>query len=112
MNGRQFLTKTAAAMSLPYFVPSGVLGTPNRVGSNERLTIGIIGVRGPVQPVAKVTINGKPVANVRPSGYFLQAHFMSAGNPTIEVAVQYNGRKRTAKRTFKLRGPGDEISPR
>lgn len=61
-----------------------------------------IGVRGLVPPGAKVTINGKPVKNVRPSGYFLQAHFMSADNPTIEIAVEHNGRKRTTERTFKL----------
>ncbi len=71
-----------------------------------------IGVRGLVQPGAKVTINGKPVGNVRPSGYFLQAHFMSAGNPTIEIAVEHDGRKRTTKRTFNLRGSGDKSSPR
>jgi hypothetical protein len=71
-----------------------------------------IGVRGLVPPGAKVTINGKPVKNVRPSGYFLHAHFMSAGNPTVEIAVEHNGRKRTTKRTFKLRGSGDRISPR
>jgi hypothetical protein len=71
-----------------------------------------IGVRGLVQPGAKVTINGKPVGNVRPGGYFLQAHFMSAGNPTIEVSVEHNGRKRTTERTFNLRGPDDKISTR
>jgi hypothetical protein len=81
-----------------------------------------IGVRGLVQPGAKVTINGKPVKNVRSSGYFLQAHFMMANNPTIEVAVEHNGKKRTTERRFRLisqprdvanlRGPGGRISPR
>jgi hypothetical protein len=66
-----------------------------------------IGVRGLVQPGAKVTINGRPVGNVRASGYFLQAHFMSADNPTIEVTVDHNGRKRTTYRTFKLQGSND-----
>ena len=64
-----------------------------------------IGVRGLVQPGATVTINGRPAGNVRASGYFLQAHFMSSDNPTIEVTVEYKGRKRTTKRTFNLQGP-------
>ena len=61
-----------------------------------------IGVRGLVPPGAKVTINGKPIQNVRPSGYFLMAHFMSDNKPTITVTVEYNGKTRTAKRSFKL----------
>lgn len=61
-----------------------------------------IGIRGLVRPSAKVTINGKPVRNVRPSGYFLQAHFMSANSPTIKIVTEYQGRKRTVERTFKL----------
>lgn len=59
-----------------------------------------IGVRGLVPPGAKVTLNGRPVTNVRPSGYFLQAHFMSANNPTITVTVEHNGKKRTTERVF------------
>lgn len=61
-----------------------------------------IGVRGLVQPGAKVTLNGKSIQNVRPSGYFFQAYFMPDNNPTITVTVEYNGKKRTAKRTFRL----------
>ena len=61
-----------------------------------------IGIRGLVRPGAKVTVNGKPVQNVRPSGYFLQACFMSEKNPTITVTVEDNGRKRTVERTFTL----------
>jgi hypothetical protein len=61
-----------------------------------------IGVRGLVQPGAKVTLNGKSIQNVRPSGYFLQFYFMPDNNPTITVTVEYNGKKRTAKRTFRL----------
>ncbi|MBN2269879.1 MAG: DUF4091 domain-containing protein, partial [Sedimentisphaerales bacterium] len=61
-----------------------------------------IGVRGLVEPGAKVTINGSPITNVRSSGYFLQAYFMPANNPTITITVEHNGRKRTAERTFKL----------
>jgi len=66
-----------------------------------------IGVRGIVQPGATVTINNRPVGNVRPSGYFLQAHFMSSSNPTIEVTVEHDGRTRTVKRSFNLSNPGD-----
>ena len=61
-----------------------------------------IGVRGLVQPGSKVTLNGKSIQNVRPSGYFLQAYFISENNPTITVTVEYNGKTRTAKRTFRL----------
>ncbi|UCG47435.1 MAG: DUF4091 domain-containing protein [Phycisphaerales bacterium] len=61
-----------------------------------------IGVRGLVQPGAKVTLNGRPVRNVRPGGYFLQAYFMPPDNPTITITVEHDGRKRTAQRTFKL----------
>ncbi|MHC4170042.1 MAG: hypothetical protein ACYSWQ_24090, partial [Planctomycetota bacterium] len=71
-----------------------------------------IGVRGLVPPGATVTINGKPVRNVRPSGYFLQAHFMSSGNPTIEVTVEHEGKKRTTERTFILRDPDEKIAAR
>ena len=61
-----------------------------------------IAVRGLVRPGAKVSINGKSVKNVRPSGYFLQAYFMPENNPTITVTVEHNGKSRTAVRTFKL----------
>jgi hypothetical protein len=61
-----------------------------------------IGVRGIVQPGAKVTLNGRPVQNIRPSGYFLQAYFMPENNPTITITVEHNGKKRTVRRTFKL----------
>jgi len=61
-----------------------------------------IGVRGLVSPGAKVTLNGTPIKNVRPSGYFLQAHFMSERNPVIEITVEHNGKKRTAERAFPL----------
>ncbi|MHC4118120.1 MAG: hypothetical protein ACYSWO_11495 [Planctomycetota bacterium] len=66
-----------------------------------------------VQPLwIEIGIPGKPVGNIRPSGYFLQAHFMSSDKPTIEVTVEHEGRKRTTERTFDLRGPDDKIAPR
>jgi hypothetical protein len=71
-----------------------------------------IGVRGLVQPGATVTINGKTAGNVRASGYFLQAHFMSSDNPTIEVTVEHKGKKRTTKRTFNLEGPAGKVFTR
>ncbi len=61
-----------------------------------------IGIRGLVPPGAKVMLNGKPVKNVRSSGYFLQAYFMPANNPTITVTVEHNGKKCTVERVFKL----------
>ena len=61
-----------------------------------------IGVRGLVPPGAKVTLNGKPVENVRPSGYFLQAYFMPANDPTITITVEHNGKKHTVERVFEL----------
>ena len=61
---------------------------------------------------AAASITGKPVGNVRPGGSFLQAHFMSAGDSTIEVSVEHNGRKRTTERTLNLRYPDDKITTR
>ncbi len=61
-----------------------------------------IGVRGLITPGAKVTLNGKPIQNVRPSGYFRQAYFMPDSNPTITITTEYQGKKRVAKRVFKL----------
>jgi hypothetical protein len=61
-----------------------------------------IGIRGLVSPGANVTINGKQIKNVRPSGYFFAAYFMSGNRPTITITVEHNGKKRTTKRTFKL----------
>ena len=71
-----------------------------------------IGVRGLVRPGAMVMIDGRSVGNIRPSGYFLQAHFMSSRNPTIEITVEHKGRKRTVKRTFNLSDPGNRILSR
>ncbi len=61
-----------------------------------------IGVRGLVPPGAKVTLNGKALSNVRPSGYFLCPYFMPDERPTITVTVEHNGKRRTATRTFRL----------
>lgn len=61
-----------------------------------------INVRGLVLPGAIVTLNGKPINNVRPSGYFLQAYFMPDNKPTITITVEYEGKKHTIRRIFKL----------
>jgi hypothetical protein len=62
----------------------------------------LINVRGLVPPGAKVTVNGSEVKNVRPGGYFLLAHFMADGHPTITVQVDHDGRKRVTQRAFRL----------
>ncbi len=44
---RRFLKQGAtgaAALSAPYFIPSGVLATPGKPGANDRVIIGMIGV--------------------------------------------------------------------
>jgi len=43
---REFLTTTAAALSTPYVIPTGVLAAPGKPGANERITLGHIGVGG------------------------------------------------------------------
>jgi len=59
-------------------------------------------VRGLAPPGAGVTINGKSVINVRPSGYFLQAQFLPDDQPIVTVTVEHEGQKRTTTRTFKF----------
>ena len=47
LNRREFLTAAgAAAVSVPYLIPSGVLAARGRVGANERITTAHIGVGG------------------------------------------------------------------
>ena len=62
----------------------------------------VINVRGLAPPGAKLTMNGKEVVNIRPSGYFLHDQRLPDGQPTITVTVEHQGKKRTATRTFKL----------
>ena len=47
-NGRRGFLKSAAALSIPYFVPTHVLGGAGRSGANDQIQIGVIGcgVRG------------------------------------------------------------------
>ena len=59
-------------------------------------------VRGLAPPGAIVTINGKPIINVRPSGYFLLAQFLPDDQATVTVTVEHKGKKRTTMRTFKF----------
>jgi len=40
---RRFLKTTAAALAVPYWIPSTVLGAPGRPGANERICVGLIG---------------------------------------------------------------------
>ncbi|NQT82888.1 Gfo/Idh/MocA family oxidoreductase [bacterium] len=46
INRRQFLATVGAAMSAPYFIPSGVLAAEGKPGANERLTVALIGSGG------------------------------------------------------------------
>ena len=46
LNRRQFLAVTGAAVSVPYLIPSGVIGAPGRPGASERLVMAHIGVGG------------------------------------------------------------------
>ena len=47
LNRREFLAAAgAAAVSMPYLIPSGVLAQPGRVGANEKITMAHIGVGG------------------------------------------------------------------
>lgn len=56
-NRRDFLRTSAAAaaagLSLPYLIPSHVLGGPNQPGANEKVNIGIIGCGGRAKDIAK-----------------------------------------------------------
>jgi len=61
-----------------------------------------IGIRGLAAPGAAVTINGDPVGDVRPSGYFRRYHFLLDDEPVITITVEHEGKKRTVKRTFVL----------
>ena len=59
-------------------------------------------VRGLTNPGAEVFLNGEKVKNVRPSGYFLSYYFMPDDNPEILIEASYDGKKKTARRTFIL----------
>ena len=61
-----------------------------------------LSIRGLATPGAEVTVNGKPVKNVRPSGYFSQVHFMPDDKPTVTIVAKQNGKEQTGTRTFKL----------
>jgi predicted dehydrogenase len=55
MHRRSFLrtaSAAAAGVSLPYLIPSHVLGGPNKPGANERVNVGIIGLGGRAQDIA------------------------------------------------------------
>jgi len=61
-----------------------------------------LAIRGLVPPGAQVTVNDRPVENVRPSGYFLLYHFLLDGEPEVVIRARYEGRERTAVRSFTL----------
>ena len=55
---RSFLgsSAAAAAFTMPYLIPSGVLAAPGRPGANDRANIGIIGLGGRAGAVAKTCL--------------------------------------------------------
>lgn len=59
-------------------------------------------VRGLTIPGAKVTLNGKTITNVRPSGHFYAFHFMPDDQPTITISTELEGKQKSTQRTFKL----------
>jgi hypothetical protein len=61
-----------------------------------------VNVRGLSPPGAKVLLNGQPALHVRANGYFCQPVFLGDRQPTIQVTVEHQGRKRTTTRTFLL----------
>ena len=61
-----------------------------------------VNVRGWATPGSTVVLNGKPVSQMRPGGYFCQAVFLGDNQPRVEVVAEHAGRKRNAVRTFKL----------
>jgi hypothetical protein len=61
-----------------------------------------VNVRGLAPPGAKVTINGEPVNNIRPSGYFCRAVFLGDQQPTITVSADHAGHRATTVRHFNL----------
>ena len=61
-----------------------------------------VNVRGLVPPGAKVTINGKPVPSVRPSGYFRHVCFMADDTPTITITAEHEGKTTATTRRFRL----------
>ncbi|MHB9027158.1 MAG: DUF4091 domain-containing protein [Candidatus Latescibacterota bacterium] len=61
-----------------------------------------LGIRGLVPPGVKVTVNGVPVENIRPSGYFLLYRFLLDGEPDVIIQAEYKGKTRTIRRSFEL----------
>jgi hypothetical protein len=59
-------------------------------------------LRGLATPGAKVVVNGDPVHNLRPSGYFSHFQFLPDNQPTVTVTVEQGGRRRTTQRSFIL----------
>lgn len=61
-----------------------------------------LGIRGLVTPGAKVWINGELVVDVNPSGYFRRYHFLLDEEPVITIECEFNGKKRSVTRTFRI----------
>jgi hypothetical protein len=70
-------------------------GTPIPAGPR------MVNVRGLASPGAEVRLNGEPIQNLRPSGYFSHYCFLT-DDPVITVAANHQGTRRVATRTFEL----------
>jgi len=61
LNRRQFLAGSAAALSVPFFVPARSLGLAGNVAPSERITVGIIGTGGRGVALINMFLNEKDV---------------------------------------------------
>ncbi|MCS7159050.1 MAG: Gfo/Idh/MocA family oxidoreductase [Gemmatales bacterium] len=61
VNRRDFLVSSAAALTLPHFVPAKALGLQGRPAPSERLTIGVIGTGGRGVGLINMFLNEKDV---------------------------------------------------
>jgi predicted dehydrogenase len=63
-----------AALTVPYFVPSHVLGTPGQPGANEKVNVGIIGLGGRARTIAKTSLGIPEMRIVAVSDCFKPAY--------------------------------------
>lgn len=59
---RDFLSAAAVGVAAPYFIPSGVLAAEGRVGPNDKINIGVIGVNGQGSSNLNILLGEKDVA--------------------------------------------------
>jgi len=61
-----------------------------------------VNLRGLAPPGASVKVNGRLLANERPSGYFCEALFLGDNQPTVTVEIEHAGKHARTTRTFRL----------